>query len=398
MPMRKAKRRGFAQHPNIEDGETVRAEEERKGAGAGGVKKLVVIEHKGGRRPRITIEGSDGKVLDFHYLPAWARIEVTHGQKIEPGKVLARKPRWRSRGRDIIGGFPRVNEIFEARKPKDPAVLAEISGFVELASDKRPGKLTVIIKKEDVIGVRREHYVHDYQELMVHSGDFVEAGEALVRGPLIPHDILRIKGEESLCQHLLDELQYIYRQNGVKIDDKHFEVILAQLLGWVKVEDAGDSGMRPGEVIGKSRLRHVNDLLTQRLRVDYPGGTPYHKGDVVLKSELQAANAAAEAAGIDPAHGSQPRPPRGKTLLCGITKASLLRHEQGSFLSAAARFEIKYALTSAALAGSVDPLEGRRENLIVGRPIPAGSGFRERAHSTSARQESASAIGRCFGR
>src|SRR5262249_29330444 len=165
-----AEKGGTVRYEDIEEGETARIEEEKKGQGG----KLVVIEHKGERHPRITIEGSDGKILDFHYLPAKARIEVTNGQKIEAGPMLARQPRETAGTQDITGGLPRVTEIFEARKPKDLAVLAEISGNIELRSDKRRGKMTIVVRSE--AGMEREHHVPQDKELQVHTGDFVEAG------------------------------------------------------------------------------------------------------------------------------------------------------------------------------------------------------------------------------
>ncbi len=227
-----------------------------------GEAKLVVIEHKGERHPRITIEGDDGKILDFHYLPAKARIEVRNGQKIEPGQMLARQPREAAGTMDITGGLPRVTEIFEARKPKDPSVLAEISGTVEIRSEKRRGKTTMIVRSET--GMEREHHVPNDKELQVHAGDSVEAGDPLIHGPIIPHDILRIKGEESLYQYLLAEVQNVYRSQGVKINDKHIEIILNQMLRKVKVEDAGDSKFLPGEVVDRFRFRQGNDLLVAK--------------------------------------------------------------------------------------------------------------------------------------
>jgi DNA-directed RNA polymerase subunit beta' len=365
-----AEKRGTIRYEDIEEGETVRAEEERGGGGVEVAKKLVVIEHKGERHPRITIEGDDGKILDFHYLPAKARIEVKNGQKIEAGHMLARQPRETAGTQDITGGLPRVTEIFEARKPKDPAVLAEISGTVELREEKRRGKMTIIVRSE--AGMEREHHVPKDKELQVHAGDFVEAGDPLIRGPLIPHDILRIKGEEALYQYLLAEVQNVYRQQGVKINDKHIEIILTQMLRKVKVEDPGDSKFLPGEVCDKFRFRQANDLLATSLRIDESGGTNFKKGDVVLKSELKEANEAAEAAGKDPAKGKKPKPPRGKTLLLGITKASL---QSESFISAASFQETTKVLTEAALAGAIDTLVGLKENVILGHLIPAGTAF-----------------------
>ena len=361
-----AEKGGSVQYEDIEEGETVRIEEERKGAGG----KLVVIEHKGERHPRITIVGGDGKILDFHYLPAKARIEVNDGQKVVAGQMIARQPREAAGTMDITGGLPRVTEIFEARKPKDPAVLAEISGTVELRSDRRRGKMTINVSSE--AGMEREHHVPQDKELQVHAGDYVEAGDPLIRGSLIPHDILRIKGEEALHQYLLTEVQNVYRSQGVKINDKHIEIILTQMLRKVKVEDAGDSKFLPGEVVDKFRFRHGNESLNQSVRIEKAGGTGFKEGDVVAKGELKEANEGAEASGKEGAKGRKPKSARAKTLLLGITKASL---QSESFISAASFQETTKVLTEAALAGAIDTLVGLKENVILGHLIPAGTAF-----------------------
>jgi DNA-directed RNA polymerase subunit beta' len=362
-----AEKSGTIRYEDIEAGETVRIEEERRGSGDG---KMVVIEHKGERHPRITIEGSDGKILDFHYLPAKARIEVVDGQKISAGQMLARQPRESAGTQDITGGLPRVTEIFEARKPKDPAVLAEISGTIELRSDKRRGKMTIIVRNES--GMEREHHVPQDKELQVHAGDFVEGGDPLVRGAIIPHDILRIKGEESLYQYLLTEVQNVYRSQGVKINDKHIEIILNQMLRKVRVEDPGDSKFLPGEVLDKFRFRQGNDLLAQSMRVADSGSSNFKVGDVVAKTEFKEAVEAAEAAGKDAPKGKRPKAARAKGMLLGITKASL---QSESFISAASFQETTKVLTEAALAGAIDTLVGLKENVILGHLIPAGTAF-----------------------
>jgi DNA-directed RNA polymerase subunit beta' len=364
-----AEKGGSVRYEDIEEGETARMESERKG-GEEGEGKLVVIEHKGERHPRITIVGSDGKILDFHYLPAKARIEVTDGQRIEAGQQLARQPKEVAGTMDITGGLPRVTEIFEARKPKDPSVLAEISGVVELRSDKRRGKMTIIVRSE--AGMEREHHVPQDKELQVHAGDFVEAGDPLIRGPIIPHDILRIKGEESLYQYLLAEVQNVYRSQGVKINDKHIEIILNQMLRKVKVEDAGDTKFLPGEVLDRFRFRQGNELVGQSVKVAEVGGTSFKEGDVVTKAEMKEANEAAETAGKEAAKAKKAKPARAKTLLLGITKASL---QSESFISAASFQETTKVLTEAALAGAVDTLVGLKENVILGHLIPAGTAF-----------------------
>ncbi len=364
-----AEKGGMVRYEDIEEGETARLEEERKGGG-GGEAKLVVIEHKGERHPRITIEGPDGKILDFHYLPAKARIEVPNNQKVAAGQLIARQPKESAGTMDITGGLPRVTEIFEARKPKDPAVLAEISGTIEIRSEKRRGKMTIIVRSET--GMEREHHVPQDKELQVHAGDFVDAGDPLIRGPIIPHDILRIKGEEALYQYLLTEVQNVYRSQGVKINDKHIEIILNQMLRKVKVEDPGDSKFLPGEVLDKFRFRFGNDAVQSSVKIADVGGTNYKEGEVVNRAEFKEANEAAEAAGKDPAKTKKTKPARGKTLLLGITKASL---QSESFISAASFQETTKVLTEAALAGAIDTLVGLKENVILGHLIPAGTAF-----------------------
>ena len=210
---------GLIRFVDVIVGETIGIEEERKGQAG----KPIVIEHKGDKHPQIIIEDADGKILDVHYLPAGARIEVVEGQKVQAGQLLAHQPRATGGTQDITGGLPRVTEVFEARKPKDPAAMAEISGRVELRSDKRKGKMTIIIRSES--GMEKEHHVPRDRHLNVHTGDYAEAGDALTDGPLVPHDILRIKGEEALQRYLITEIQNVYRSQNVNINDKHIEII-----------------------------------------------------------------------------------------------------------------------------------------------------------------------------
>jgi DNA-directed RNA polymerase subunit beta' len=220
--------------------------------------------------------------------------------------------------------------------------------------------------------MEREHHVPQDKELQVHTGDFVDAGDPLIRGPRIPHDILRINGEEALYQYLLTEVQNVYRSQGVKINDKHIEIILNQMLRKVKVEDPGDTKFLPGEVVDKFKFRQGNELIAQSMKIEKPGGTSFKENDVVTKQEFKEANEAAEAAGKDPGKGKKPKPARAKTLLLGITKASL---QSESFISAASFQETTKVLTEAALAGAVDYLLGLKENVILGHLIPAGTAF-----------------------
>ena len=356
---------GFVRFQDVADGETVRLE--REGGGA----KYVVIEHKGEKHPQIVIEDKDGNVLDYHYLPAKARIEVEEGQEILPGMLLARQPRAMGGTQDITGGLPRVTEIFEARRPKEAAIMAEISGTIEIRSDKRRGKMTIVARSES--GMEKEHHVPHDKHLLVHAGDHIEAGEPLIEGPLIPHDILRIKGEEALQQYLLAEVQSVYRSQNVTINDKHIENIVSQMLRKVKVEQPGHSGFLPGAVVDKFRFRDENERLSKSVVISNPGDTKLLVDQVVSKSELADVNEEVEARGGERAKGKRPKPAAATTLLLGITKAAL---SSDSFISSASFQETTKVLTEAALGGYVDHLRGLKENVILGHLIPAGTGFR----------------------
>ena len=375
---------------DIVEGETVRVEEERK-AQAG---KMVVIEHKGDKHPQIIIEDAGGKILDVHYLPAGARIEVEQGQQCQAGQLLAHQPRATGGTQDITGGLPRVTEVFEARKPKDPAAMAEISGRVELRSDKRKGKMTVTIRSES--GMEKEHHVPRDSHLNVHTGDVVEAGASLTSGPLVPHDILHIKGEEALQRYLIAEIQNVYRSQSVNINDKHVEIVISQMMRKIEIETVGDSSFLPGEVVDKFVFRRENERLANSVKVSNIGdslvsaphsakalrdgekasvaaGTGLQKGQVVSKEELAGINEKLEALGAAKVTGRKPKPATAQTLLLGITKASL---QSESFIAAASFQETTKVLTEASLAGKIDELCGLKENVILGHLIPAGTAFK----------------------
>ncbi|MCL2647440.1 MAG: DNA-directed RNA polymerase subunit beta' [Phycisphaerales bacterium] len=363
-----AEKSGRIEFQDIEEGETVRAESE----GKGGQRRFVVVEHKGERHPQIKItDPADGKILDFHFLPAKARIEVNNGDSVVPGQMLARQPKESKGTADITSGLPRVTEIFEARKPKDPAIMAEISGSVEIQGDKRRGKQTIIIKGEG--GIEKEHHVPQSSQPRVHAGDTIEAGDPLIEGPLVPHDILRIKGEDALQTYLLAEVQNVYRTQNQKISDKHIETIISQMLRKVKVENPGDTKFLPGEVVDKFRFRHGNEQLAKMIKIDEPGDSGLSVGQVLSREELKEVNAKVEEKKGTIAKGKRPRMATAKTLLLGITKASL---QSESFVSAASFQETTKVLTEASIAGKEDTLVGLKENVILGHLIPAGTAFK----------------------
>jgi DNA-directed RNA polymerase subunit beta' len=357
---------GKVRYEDIVEGETMREEKD-----PGGHVRRIIIDHKGDLHPQIVLEDNEGKPLDVYYLPERAHIEVEEAKLISAGTVVAKTPREASGIKDITGGLPRVTEIFEARRPKDPAVIAEVDGAVEILGEKRRGKRTVIIKSES--GIEREHLVPHGKRFLVHSGDYVRAGQALVDGPLVPHDILRVSGEEAVQQYLLHEIQGVYRSQRVDINDKHIEIIIARMLRKVKIESPGDTNLLPGSVTDKFDFRAVNANLGKCLKITDKGDSDFEPGTIVPQDALDQVNAQIESLGGSPTEGVRPKPATASTQLLGITKAAV---QSSSFISAASFQETTKVLTEAALSGRTDNLVGLKENVILGHLIPAGTGFR----------------------
>ena len=223
-------------------------------------------------------------------------------------------------------------------------------------------------------GIEKDHHVPNDKPLLVHAGDFVQAGDALTEGPLVPHDILRIKGEEALWQYMLDEVQNVYRAQGVTVNDKHIEMILSQMLRKVRVENPGDTILLPHEILDKFNFRQTNLEIADKVCVTDSGSTTLRVNDLVNKDVVKEANAKAEAEGGEIAKTKRARPASGRTLLLGITKAAL---SSDSFLSGASFQESTKVLTEASLRGATDDLVGLKENVLLGHLIPAGTGFRK---------------------
>jgi DNA-directed RNA polymerase subunit beta' len=302
-----------------------------------GLSTKVIIDCKDlDKRPRVSIKDEQGHTAKLpgseavarYQLPVGAHIHVTEGQKVSAGDVIAKIPRETTKTKDITGGLPRVAELFEARKPKEFAVITEIDGTVSFGKDTK-GKRKVIVTPE--VGEPREYLIPKGKHISVHEGDQVRAGEPLMDGSSNPHDILTILGEKALAKYLVDEVQEIYRLQGVRINDKHIEVIVRQMLRRVRIKEVGDSDFLVGDQVEKWRFEEENSRVLSR------DGEP----------------AIAE------------------PLLLGITKASLSTE---SFISAASFQETTKVLTEAAINGKVDHLVGLKENVIMGRLIPAGTG------------------------
>jgi len=357
---------GRVRYEDIVEGDTMREEKD-----TGGTIRRMIVDHKGELHPQVVLEDADGKPLDVYYLPERAHIEVDEGEEILAGSVLAKMPREATGITDITGGLPRVTEIFEARKPKDPSVIAEVDGTVEIMSEKRRGKRAIVVRSES--GIEREHLVPHGKRFLVHSGDMVKAGQALVDGPLVPHDILRVSGEEAVQQYLLHEIQCVYRSQRVEINDKHIEIIVARMLRKMKVETSGDTSLLPGLVLDRFDFRDVNRQMAGCLKITNKGDSNFEVDSIVPRETLEQKNAQIEAVGGAPAEGVRPKPATATTQLLGITKAAV---QSSSFISAASFQETTKVLTEAALAGKVDDLVGLKENVILGHLIPAGTGFR----------------------
>jgi DNA-directed RNA polymerase subunit beta' len=319
-----ADRKGTVSFVDIVDEVTVRDELDDKT----GLRQRVIIEHKEkSLHPHIHIMDKAGRPMVKYPSPTGARILVSDGEQIGSAKILAKIPREISKTRDITGGLPRVAELFEARKPKDVAVVTEINGAVEFGGVSR-GFRKVLVKGD---GIEQEYLVPQGKHLLVHENDQVRAGDRLCEGRVNPHDILKIKGINAVQEYLLNEIQEVYRLQGVQINDKHIETIVRQMLQKVRIEDPGDTNFLEGDMVDKAQVRDEND------RVETEGGTP---------------------ATYQP-------------LLLGITKASLSTE---SFISAASFQETTRVLTEAAINGSRDRLAGLKENVIMGNLIPAGTG------------------------
>jgi DNA-directed RNA polymerase subunit beta' len=299
-----------------------------------GMSQLVVTDSPDEKRqPMIVVrpegaQGSRSEAKKYH-MPTHAHLMVRDGEEVHAGDVIAKIPRETTKTKDITGGLPRVVELFEARKPRETAVMAEINGTVKYGEVTK-GQRKIFIEGED--GEKREYSLPRGVHIKVQEGEKVKAGEPLMDGPRDPHDILAVLGEKELQKYLVNEIQEVYRLQGVNINDKHLETISRQMMRWVKVEDIGDTEFLPEEIVDKFKFR------TENAKVIEAGG----------------------------------RPAQGKAMLLGITKASL---STDSFISAASFQETTRVLTEAAINGKVDYLRGLKENVIMGRLVPAGTGM-----------------------
>jgi DNA-directed RNA polymerase subunit beta' len=325
---------GIVKYGDIIEGKTMQEQVDE----VTGLSRKVIVEYKGANlRTRVSIKDEKGKTARIpgtnsvarYLLPVGANLVVSENDKVKAGDSVAKIPRETTKTKDITGGLPRVAELFEARKPREFAVISEIDGSVSYGKDAK-GKRKIVITPD--VGEEKEYLIPKGKHVSVQEGDRVQAGEALMDGVHNPHDLLAIKGEKALARYLVDEVQEVYRLQGVKINDKHMEIIVRQMLRRVKVKDPGDTSFIADEQVERHRFQEENEKVIARVG----------------------------------------RPAIGEPMLMGITKASLSTQ---SFISAASFQETTRVLTEASLAGKIDYLRGLKENVIMGRLIPAGTGL-----------------------
>ncbi len=338
-----------------------------------GQRQRVIIECKNkSLSPHITIVDKDENKLGAYIVPTRAYLLVKDGQKVVAGEMLVKIPREIGKTRDITGGLPRVAELFEARRPKAPAVVSEIDGVVEFGAVKRGVRKINVISHDE--RDKRMYLIPYGKHLLVHEGDHVRAGEKLSEGSVAPHDILAILGANKVQEYLVNEIQEVYRLQGVRINDKHIEVIVRQMLRKVRVEDPGDTFFLEDDEVDRLNFLKENDKVLNMVVVEEPGDSLYRSGDVVDKVKMTQENDGLSKESKIPAKIRAAKPATFHPLLLGITKASL---GTDSFISAASFQETTRVLTDASIKGRIDTLEGLKENVIMGHLIPAGTGIKK---------------------
>ncbi len=336
-----------------------------------GKKQKVVIESKGRKlNPHLHLVDDEGNRVGNYILPTGAYLLVNDGDFVNAGDALVKIPKEASRTKDITGGLPRVTELFEARRPKDPAIISEIDGMVKFGALKR-GVREVVVTSHD--GKTEKKYTIPYgKHILVHDNDVVTAGERLSEGSVAPQDILAILGAGKVQEYLVNEIQDVYRLQGVRINDKHIEVIVRQMLQKVRVEDPGDTQYLEGDQVDILKFQEENAKMLKVVVIEEPGDSTFEKDALVEKGQASRQNRKLKKDGMTVAKVRPANPAIYKPLLLGITQASLSTE---SFISAASFQETTRVLTEAAVEKKVDRLSGLKENVIMGHLIPAGTGL-----------------------
>ena len=359
---------GKVRYENIEQGVTYQVEIDEQT----GFQEKVISESRNKKLiPTLIVEDGKGEAIRSYNLPVGAHIMIDDGEKVKIGKVLVKIPRKSSKAGDITGGLPRVTELFEARNPSNPAVVSAIDGVVSFGKIKR-GNREIII--ESKLGDIKKYLVKLSSQILVQENDFVKAGMPLSDGSITPNDILNIKGPAAVQQYLVNEVQEVYRLQGVKINDKHFEVVVRQMMRKVRIIDSGDTIFLEDQLAHKADFIEENDAIFGKKVVENAGDSSNLKeGQLITAFELRDENSLLRREDKALVEARDVKPATATPILQGITRASL---QTKSFISAASFQETTKVLNEAAVAGKIDTLEGLKENVIVGHRIPAGTGMR----------------------
>ena len=352
---------------DIIEGTTFREESDEQ---TGHKEKVIIDSRERNLTPTIVVKVK--KAEREYPLPVRARIQVDEGDTVRAGQILIKIPRQTAKTRDITGGLPRVTELFEARVPSDPAVVSEIDGVVSFGGRKRGAQEVVVTSRDG--SETRTYLVPLTKHRLVHENDFVRAGEQLSDGQVSPQDILRILGPKSVQEYLVNEVQEVYRLQGVTINDKHIEVIVRQMMQKVRVVDPGDTPLLEDNLVDRFEMEEMNDDLHDRFVVTDPGESYLRMGQVVDRRQLREVNSDLTRRDLVQVQVRDAQPAVAESILLGITQAAL---STDSFISAASFQETTKVLTNAAIRAKTDSLHGLKENVIVGHLIPAGTGQRQ---------------------
>ena len=334
--------------------------------------KVIIESRDKSKNPTIVIVDENGESLKHYNLPVGAHVMVEDSQDVKVGDIIIKIPRAIGKASDITGGLPRVTELFEARNPSNPAIVSEINGEVIMGKIKR-GNREIIIKHRS--GMEKHYLVPLTKQILVQENDYVKAGTRLSDGAVSPTDILAILGPIKVQEYIVNEIQEVYRLQGVKINDKHFEIIVRQMMRKVQINDPGDTEFLPEELVDKWMFMDTNDSIYGKFYVLDPGDSQtYAEGDIITAREMRGENSSLERQGLKMMVLREAKPATASQVLQGITRAAL---KTNSFISAASFQETTKVLSEAAIRGRVDTLEGLKENVICGHPIPAGTGQKE---------------------
>ena len=363
---------GSVQFSNMIEGVTYKDEADEQ---TGFTEKVIIEAKDKTKNPEIHIVSEEGDSLANYNIPVSAHLIKAEGDKVKPGDILVKIPRKVGSLGDITGGLPRVTELFEARNPSNPAVVSEIDGIVNLGKIKRGNREITITSRQ---GEEKKYLVSLSKQILVQDNDYVKAGTPLSDGAVTPSDILAIKGPTEVQEYIVNEVQEVYRLQGVAINDKHFEVIVRQMMRKVKIEDPGDTNFLEGETVDKWDFMEENDRMFGKKVIEDAGDSENLKaGQIVTLRKLRDENSYLKRKDLKLVQARDAVPATSSQILQGITRAAL---QTQSFMSAASFQETTKVLNEAAIAGKVDYLEGLKENVIVGHLIPAGTGMRRYDH------------------